>query len=452
MAGRRMAATYKASVLFVCIVRHPMEPETTPRLPLTGVRILDLSRLLPGGFCSQLLADLGADVIKVEDTGAGDYIRLAPPYYDGPEDSVRSALFLALNRNKRSIQLDLKSEGGRAALLVLVGTADVLLESFRPGVLDRLGLGYDRLAEANPGLIYCPITGYGLTGPNVARSGHDINYLALAGVLGLSGDADGPPVSAAGQIADLGGGALMAVVGILAALRERDGGGARHAAADPVGGGSGLGQVVDVSMYDGALSWLAMPAGAALCEGRSQRRGEFLLSGAAICYRPYRCADGWVSIGAVEPKFWAAWCHGVDRPELIQAQFETPGSEAHRAVSEIFASRTRAEWADFAAAHDCCLEPVLEVDEALHSELTAAREMVVELDQPDVEGPVRALGPPIKLSRTPADPRRRSAPALGADTREVLAEAGLAQAEIEGLLTQGAARASVATAGQPARA
>ena len=396
------------------------------RLPLANVRILDLTRLLPGGFCTQLLADLGADVIKVEETVVGDYVRLSPPYYEGSEESVRSALFQALNRNKRSITLDLKSEDGRQALLDLAGDADVLVESFRPGVLDRLGVGYEALLAVNPGIIYCPITGYGQTGPNVLRSGHDINYLALSGVLGLSGEADGPPVSAAGQIADIGGGALIAAVGILAALRERDG--------TPATPGSGQGQVVDVSMFDGALSWLALPAAHAMREGRSQRRGEFLLTGGAVCYRPYRCADGWVAIGAVEPKFWAAWCQGVGRPDLISAQFEPPGSRSHSEIEQIFSQRTRREWAAFASEVDCCLEPVLELDEALDSDLVCEREMVLSLSHPGIDDEVRVLACPVRLSRTPADPHRRPAPALGEGTREVLAELGYEPEQIDALV------------------
>ena len=193
-------------------------------LPLEGIKVLDLSRLLPGGFCSLLLADFGADVLKVEDTGMGDYIRLSPPYIDGADDSAKSALFLSLNRNKRSIRLDLKSEGGREALLRLVREYDVVLESFRPGVLDRLGVGYERMREENPGIVYCAISGYGQTGPKREAAGHDMNYLGLVGLLGLTGERGGEPVQAAGQIADLGGGALMAAFGIMAALRERDGG------------------------------------------------------------------------------------------------------------------------------------------------------------------------------------------------------------------------------------
>src|SRR4029077_1651539 len=176
-------------------------------LPLSDVRVLDLTRLLPGGFCSLLLADLRAEVLKVEDTGVGDYIRWAPPYYGTDEEQAlgtRSALYLALNRGKRSIRLDLKSEAGRAALLRLVSSHDVVLDGFRPGVLDRLGVGYERMREANPAIVCCAITGYGQDGPNTERAGHDMNYLGLVGVLGLTGAKGGPPVQSGGQIADLG--------------------------------------------------------------------------------------------------------------------------------------------------------------------------------------------------------------------------------------------------------
>lgn len=383
--------------------------------PLDGVRVLDLSRLLPGGFCSLLLADYGAEVLKVEDTGMGDYVRWSPPYYEGAEPSARSALFLALNRNKRSIRLNLKDEGGREVLLRLVREHDVLLESFRPGVLDRLGVGYERLREENPRLVYCAITGYGQDGPYRERSGHDMNYLGLNGLLALTGEAGGAPVQSAGQIADLGGGALMAAFGILTALRERD--------------RSGRGQLVDISMFDGSLSWLAMVAARTFAEGRAQRRGELELAGALLCYRPYACADGWVTLGALEPKFWQAWCRGVGREDLIPAQFERAGSEAHAEVERIFAERTRAEWTAFAGEHDCCLEPVLELDEALDSELVRAREMVAELDQPGAQGRVRLLGLPVKLSETPGDANRTPGPGLGEHTQAVLEALGYDEAE-----------------------
>src|SRR6202451_2416529 len=218
-------------------------------LPLGGIRVLDLSRLLPGGFCSLLLADFGADVLKVEDTGMGDYIRWSPPYYEGAHESARLALLLSLSRNTRSIRLDLKNERGREALLRLVREYDVVLESFRPGVLDRLGVGYERMREENPGIVYCAISGYGQPGPQREAAGHDMNYLGLIGLLGLTGASGGEPGQAAGQIAALGGGALMAAFGIMAALRERDGGGAGSGSP-----GSGEGQLVDVSVSHRAVS------------------------------------------------------------------------------------------------------------------------------------------------------------------------------------------------------
>jgi alpha-methylacyl-CoA racemase len=393
-------------------------------LPLEGIRVLDLSRLLPGGFCSLLLADFGADVVKVEDTGVGDYIRWSPPHYDGAHESAGSALFLALNRNKRSIRLDLKNEQGREALLRLVRSHDVVLESFRPGVLDRLGVGYERMREENPGLVFCAISGYGQDGSKRGASGHDMNYLGLIGLLGLTGERGGEPVQAAGQIADLGGGALMAAFGIMAALHERE--------------RSGEGQLVDVSMADGALSWLAMVAATHFADGSVPRRGDLPLAGALICYRPYECADGWVSLGALEPKFWQAFCRGVDREDLIASQFDRPGSQAHTEVCDIFKSRTRTDWEAFAQSNDCCLEPVLELDEALSSELVAERQMVVEIEQPGVERPVRQLGIPVKLSRTPGEHARLPGPALGEHTEELLLAAGYSQDEVADLLQSGA--------------
>jgi crotonobetainyl-CoA:carnitine CoA-transferase CaiB-like acyl-CoA transferase len=394
-------------------------------LPLSDIRVLDLTRLLPGGFCSLLLADLGAEVLKVEDTGMGDYVRWATPKYQGAEDSAGGALFLALNRNKRSIRLDLKQEQGRDALLRLARDHDVLLESFRPGVLDRLGVGYERLREENPALVYCAITGYGQTGPHTGRAGHDMNYLGLNGLLGMTGEPGGRPIQAAGQIADLGGGALMAAFGVMAALHE-----ARR---------SGEGQVVDVSMTDGALSWLAMEAARYLCDGTVPRRGELPLAGSLVCYYPYEASDGWVTCGALEPKFWQAFCRGVDREDLIEKQFERPGSDAWREIAEVFRSRTRDEWRAFNDEHDAMIEPILDLDEALESDLVREREMVVGLDQPGAEEPVRLLGHPVKLSRTPADSNRLPGPALGEHTEEILREAGFSDDEVAAMLESGAA-------------
>jgi crotonobetainyl-CoA:carnitine CoA-transferase CaiB-like acyl-CoA transferase len=393
--------------------------------PLEGIRVLDLTRLLPGGFCTLLLADLGADVLKVEDTAGGDYIRWMPPYYGGDNqraDGTASAYFLGLNRNKRSLKLNLKHEEGRDILLRLAEDHDVLVESFRPGVMDRLGVGYEALQKRNPALVYCGISGYGQNSPLRDRSGHDTNYLALAGLLGLTGHRDGPPVQSAGQIADIGGGGLMAAVGILAALHERE--------------RSGTGQVVDISMTDGAISWLAMVIARFFCEKHTPKRGELELAGGILCYFPYETKDGgWMSLGALEPKFWKAWCEGVERPDLIEKQFEHPQSDAGAEVAGIFRERTRDEWTAFAGDHDCCLEPVLDLEEALAHENVIARHMVVELNQPGI-GPIRQAGFPIALSRTPAG-IERPAPALGEQTDEVLAAIGYDSERIEKLRAEG---------------
>jgi alpha-methylacyl-CoA racemase len=366
-------------------------------------------------------------VIKVEDTGQGDYVRWAPPYYGSDEHTplgTRSAIYLALNRNKRSIRLDLKQEQGQGALLKLAESADVLVESFRPGVLERLGVGYEVLKQANPALVYCPITGYGQDGPNRDRAGHDMNYLGLNGVLGLTGEAGGPPIQSGAQIADLGGGGLMAAVGILAALQE-----ARR---------SGEGQMVDISMTDGSLAWLAMEAGRYFGSGEVPERGNIMLSGGIVCYRPYEASDGWVTCGALEPKFWARFCQAVDRPDLIEKQFEKPGSEAHAQVAEVFRTKTREEWKAFNDEHDAMIEPVLDLDEALESELAREREMVISYEQPEM-GEVKQLGFPIKLSRTPAR-IERPAPALGEHTVDLLLEAGYSAEEVRAMEESGAVK------------
>jgi alpha-methylacyl-CoA racemase len=290
-------------------------------------------------------------------------------------------------------------------------------------VLDRLGVGYERLRKENPRLIYCAITGYGQTGPYTERAGHDMNYLGLIGLLDLTGEPDGPPIQSAGQIAD-GGGALIAAVGVMAALHERE--------------RSGEGQLIDISMTDVALAWLQMEAGRHLCDGKVPQRGRSMLTGGIVCYRPYEVADGWVTCGALEPKFWHAFCRGVGREDLIEHQFASPGSEPHRQVEDIFRSRTREEWRAFNDEHDAMVEPILRLDEALESELVRERKMLVEFDQPEL-GAVRQIGSALKLSRTPTR-KASAAPALGEHTEELLREAGYSEEEIGAMLENGAAR------------
>jgi crotonobetainyl-CoA:carnitine CoA-transferase CaiB-like acyl-CoA transferase len=366
---------------------------------LHGIRILDLTRLLPGGLCTVVLGDLGADVLKVEMPGGGDYARARGPHHASTERSTSSASFIALNRNKRSVVLDLKDPDGVERFLALCEQADVVVESFRPGVLDRLGVGYPVMRERAPRIVHCAITGWGQGGPLAGRAGHDINYLASVGLLSMTGSVDEQPVLPPVQIADTGG-ALLAATAILAALRERD--------------RSGVGQSIDVPLAHTALSLFAMGAAAALAGEPPQPRDRQLFSGGVVCYQAYRCADGWVALGALEERFWARWCRGVQRDDLLDLRYEPPGSPTHQEVAAIFIARTRDEWEAFAQMHDCCLTPVLGLHEALDADHVRER-VVARVRQPGIADPVRVLGSPLGLSRTPPDVHRRPAPPLGGE-------------------------------------
>src|ERR1700693_1244609 len=293
-------------------------------MPLTGIRVLDVTRLLPGAFCTMLLAEMGADVVKVEEPGAGDYMRWTPPLVQG-----QSSLFEAINRNKRSITLNLKSEEGRELLLLLVEAADVLVEGNRPGVMKRLGLSWDVLHKPTPRRVMCSITGYGQDGPFASRAGHDLNYMATAGALGLNGEKGGPPVPLSVEVADIGGGGLQPAVSILGALVGVQRG--------------GEGRWIDASMTDGAASWLAL-AFAARGAGEEGARGDQRLAGRHACYRVYACkGGGFYSVGALEPKFWSVLCTALHRPDLIELQFAEgeEGRRVHAEMEKTFASRTR---------------------------------------------------------------------------------------------------------------
>jgi len=381
-------------------------------MPLSGIRVLDLTRLLPGAFCTMLLADMGADVIKVEEPGTGDYMRWTPPLVDG-----QSVLFNALNRNKRSLTLNLKTDAGRELLLSLAETASVLVEGNRPGVMERLGLGWDALHARNPKLVMCSITGYGHSGPFASKAGHDINYTATAGVLGLNGEHGRAPAPLSVQVADIGGGGLQPAVAILGALVavERGGQGTR----------------LDVSMTDGALSWLALPfaqAGA----GEDVGRGAQRLSGRYACYRVYTCKDGrYFSVGALEPKFWGALCVALGTPDLVALQFGEgeEQSRVHETMEAVFASRTRDEWAIELADLDACCEPVLELHEVAAHPQVAARGLL-ETRATGVE-----VRPAVVMRE---DWRRMDPPRLGQHSAEVLAEVGVDAARLEQLRRAGA--------------
>jgi alpha-methylacyl-CoA racemase len=381
--------------------------------PLDGVRVLDLTRLLPGPFATLVLADLGAVVDKVEDPHGGDYLRHMPPQL-GDQNHA----FLALNRGKRSMVLDLKRAEGRDALLKILRNYDVLIEQFRPGVLDRLGLSHTSLREQFPRLVIGAITGYGQTGPLAHRAGHDINYLARSGILGLTGPADGAPQPPGFQLADVAGG-MWAVIGILAALRARD--------------ATGQGAVVDIAMSEATLPFAMAQFGAIAAHGDALRGGEPLTGGIAP-YGTYRTKDArYVSLGALEPKFWKAFCSGVGLDSDMTAMIPGDHQPAlKQKLAAIFATRTRDEWTAFNTEHDCCLEPVLDPRELQNDEHLRARNLFVKQQTP--------WGESTQLRMPVAPPAESPAPAMGQHTREILGEAGLSASDIEALISTGAAR------------
>ena len=366
---------------------------------LNGVRVLDLSRLLPGPFLTMVLADLGADVVKVEEPRMGDYMRDFPPRGNG-----MSGRYLTVNRNKRSVTVDLKDDRERERFLRMAAQADVVVESFRPGVMERLGVGYDALRERSEGIILCSISGYGQTGPHRDRAGHDINYLAMAGVLAMSGPSpDGPPAMAGVQIADMAGGAMWSAMGILAALIER-----RR---------SGKGTHLDISMTEGALALLASEFGIVDAEPEVPTRGNGLLNGGAARYGVYRTSDGkYLSVGALEPQFLGRLAAAAGL-ELSRG----PEGDAHLRdqLSRVIATKTRDEWEHALAEHDCCCEPVLELDEVVEHPLHRERGLFFEIGDTGSPGTLQV--------RTPLGmpDGRRPAPALGEHNDEVFDEYGV---------------------------
>jgi crotonobetainyl-CoA:carnitine CoA-transferase CaiB-like acyl-CoA transferase len=377
---------------------------TTP--PLARPRMLDLSRQLPGPFCSTLLADLGMDVLTI--TAPNDPFGTGIPF---------------LQRNKRSMTLNLKAEAGRDLFRRMARDADVVLEGFRPGVAARLGIDYETLRRENPRLVYCAISGYGQDGPYRDRVGHDVNYLAQAGVLEFVGETDRVPVIPGVQIADVGAGSLMAAVGILAALMGRE--------------VTGRGQLVDVAMLDGAAAWNVYHTLMYQLAGALPRRGGEQLTGRWPCYAVYETKDGrHLTIGAFEGHFWATLCTHVGRPDLIAQQWaDGPEREAMFAYfRETFRAKTLAEWTAELGALDVCFAPVARLDEVFDDPQLRHRGMVVEMDTPS--GPTRFFGPPIRLSETPASIRTPPA-GLGEHTDAVLRELDLDAAAIAALRDAG---------------
>lgn len=387
---------------------------------LQQLKILDLTSLWPGPLATMLLADLGAEVLRVDALDRPDMLRFMPPLVsDG-----QAAVWHTVARNKRSIGLNLKTPAGRGLFQELLQTYDIVVEQFRPGVLDRLGVGYAAMAATQPRLIWCAISAFGQTGPLRDRPGHDINFLALSGAAHHMGGRGGAPHPWTTVVGDTAGGTWPAVAGILAAALHRS--------------ATGLGQFVDISMADGALFLNAMPAAAVLA-GASPDQAEHGVLGGDSAYGFYATRDGrWLSMAALEPKFWADFCGAVDRPDLL----DWPGSTAEeqqalrRELTSIFAGRTWAEWRDLFERVPCCIEVVLDTAEALSTPQVAARGMVTNLTQPG-GGILPQLGNPLQLSATPPS-LRAAARTPGADTDDVLRELGKSAAEIASLRASGA--------------
>jgi crotonobetainyl-CoA:carnitine CoA-transferase CaiB-like acyl-CoA transferase len=390
--------------------------KTAPQGPLAGLRVLDLTRLLPGPVATLHLADLGAEVIKIEDTGVGDYARtLGPDAAKANAAGQDSLLFRLVNRNKKSLRLDLKQAAGVEVLLRLAASADMLFESFRPGVADRLGIGYEAVRAVNPRLVYCAITGYGQTGPWAQHAGHDLNYMAVSGVLEQIGTAGGAPAIPNLQIGDLLGGSLTALVGALAAVI-----GAKA---------TGQGSYVDIAMTDAVLAHNFFPLLTMQAEGRPRPRGEDLLTGGVPCYGVYRTADArYLAVAALEPKFWQGVCDVLDRPDLVAFGLAT-GREGERVRGELaalIASHPLAFWQEKFATVDCCVTPVLGLDETVVHPQIMARQMAVENDG------ITQWSPPFKFSHWPLG-SMRPAPEAGADSEAILKAAGYVDDEIVAL-------------------
>ena len=387
--------------------------------PLLGIRILDLTRLYPGPLGAMMLADMGAEVIKIEDMNAPDYMRFYPPYIES-----QSAGFVAVNRSKRSLALNLKTKKGVAVFFSLLKTADLVIEQFRPGVLDEAGIGFEAARLVKKDIIYVSITGYGQNGPYANNAGHDINFMGYAGILSATGSGKTGPVIPGPQLGDVAGGAYMSIIACLSALWARE--------------KTGQGQRVDVSMLDGVLPLMTLQMAHYQATKIAFAPGEPPLSGGLACYGVYPCADGkHVALGILEAKFWKLFCEKVDHPEWIEKHW-VMGEEALQLKQEIaalFRTKTRDEWIDETKNMDVCLTPVLDISEIETDPQIQARQMIYEQEHPAC-GKNKGLGVPLKFSATPAHPTGPS-PDLGEDTLSILEEIGYKPEEIEALRKEG---------------
>jgi crotonobetainyl-CoA:carnitine CoA-transferase CaiB-like acyl-CoA transferase len=386
--------------------------------PLDGVRILDFSRLLPFNYATLLLADMGAEVLKIEEPILGDYMRWAPPIL-----KKENAVFLMLNRNKKSMKLNLKTEKGREIVRKLVEKYDVVFETFRPGVMEKLGLGYNELKKINPKIIYCSTTGYGQVGPYIDKPGHDINYISVAGILGVTGRHTGAPVIPGIPIADMSSGVFSALAIVSALLaRER----------------TGRGQYIDVSMTDAVLTFNVLHIGTYISGYSLGEEGTLSTLGESAYYNVYETKDQeFIAFGNIEGKFWANFCKIIGREDLISKQFVSKSEEKKilSEVREIMRTKTRDEWLKLMEGQDICVTPVYSIGEVIQDTQLRHRKMFIEVEHP-VEGKTLHVAFPLKFSETPAT-IRTPAPLFGQHTKEVLKELGYNEEEIENLEKEG---------------
>ena len=381
--------------------------------PLKGIKIIDFTRLLPGPMATMMMADMGAEVIKVEDPSSPDYIRDFAPFID-----EQAAYYLAVNRSKRSLAINYLSEEGRKVVLELVKNADIFIEQFRPGVMAKIGLGYEQLKAINPKLIYVSITGYGQDGPCAQHAGHDLNYIGYGGLLGVTGSEQ--PIIPGGQIADIAGGGYMAMNACMAALLSRQ--------------ATGEGQYVDVSMTDCIMPLVTFPFADHVSGGNPQR-GKLPLSGGLANYNAYACKDGkYIALGSLEPKFWEAFCDVVNKPAWKTRIMDSGEDKEHlkQEVAALFQSRTQTEWLELAKGNDICLSPVLDMADLANDPQLQHRSMVVPQTLPS-GATYNTIGIPLKFGGTPAV-ISWNAPTLGEDTIAILKELGYAESVIKDML------------------
>jgi crotonobetainyl-CoA:carnitine CoA-transferase CaiB-like acyl-CoA transferase len=386
-------------------------------LALEGIRILDMARLGPGPHCAQIMGDLGAEIIHIEEPGPGEGRRQGR-VIRFPDDA-------AIRRNSRSVALNLKSEGGREVFLRLAQTADVVVEGFRPGVVKRLGVDYEAVRAVKPEIIYAALTGYGQDGPYAGYVGHDINYQAITGMLGMTGPRRGPPVIPGNTVADNAGGGMNSVISILAALLARQ--------------RTGAGQYIDMAMVDGLATMMFLTIDEHLTAGNVPRRGETMLTGAYPWYNVYETKDGkYVAVGAIEPWFYENLCRALGREDLIEHQYADgeQREEMFAAFRDIFLTKNRDEWVAQLMPAETCVSPVYEIDEVAGDPHLQHRQLITDVRLPG-EPPRRQVGVMARLSQTPGS-IRAPGPAPGQHTEELLREIGYDAAAIESLRNAGA--------------